>query len=71
MRWRMAANSCLRGGGAPAATPLSQIDGTTTFVTVNQRCTRKAGQLGSRKGELVVLACDVPMTGRYVAIQLD
>lgn len=48
-----------------------QADGTTTWVTVNARCKRKAGQLGSRKGELVILGCDVPLSGRYVGIQIE
>lgn len=48
-----------------------QIDGKTVFVSVNQLCRRKAGQLGTRKGELVVLGCAVPLSGRYIGIQLE
>jgi len=48
-----------------------QVDGTTVFVSTNALCRRKAGQLGTRKGELVVLGCGVPMSGRYVGIQME
>jgi len=48
-----------------------QADGTTVFVSTNALCRRKAGQLGTRKGELVVMGCAVPMSGRYVGIQIE
>ena len=48
-----------------------QVDGKTVWVSTNQLCRRWAGQLGSRKGELVVLGCAVPLSGRYVGIEIE
>ena len=74
--------SQLRPSPPPLPTPLLpladigssnpiQVDGKTVWLSTNQLCRRWEGQLGSRKGELVVLGCAVPLSGRYVGIEIE
>jgi hypothetical protein len=56
------------GGGPPAAgRPPSA---TPNPRSINARCTLHVGQLGTKRGQRVRLACGRPLLGRYVTLQI-